>query len=150
MHIYNITYQSSALSWLSSLLTYLCALRGSCLTILPFTFSDPKVSSLAQLILVPSHIFCKWEYVSDISSDSLCIQRYTSFLFPGDRCLIWVWVIDYSPFSGACEYELLLPSGISDEFECYSDSFYCESYFVWKLKRIYLILGIWDNLPEYL
>lgn len=50
MHIYNITYQSSALSWLSCLLIYLCALRGSCLTILPFIFSDPKVSSLAQLI----------------------------------------------------------------------------------------------------
>lgn len=63
-----------------------------------FTFSYPKLSGLLSCCLVHSHVFFSDGNAWLTYSQSLHIQRYTSFIFPGDKCLDWVWVLDSGLF----------------------------------------------------
>ena len=116
--------------------TSLCAQQCSWLTTLLFSsFSIPGSTVFLSWCLVLSHIFLKWEYVSDVISDSLRYAEIDFFSFPrwqeyhldmGYWLLsilsrLWIWVsFNFWNFRW---------------FECYSSSFYCESNFVWSLKE---------------
>ena len=78
----------------------------------------------------------------DILSESVPIQRYTSFIFPGDMCLVWVWAVHSSLFI-SCSVTLSLNASLI--------LFIVKvTYSVWKLTRVYPILGIQNNLPDYI
>ena len=115
-----------------------------------FIFLYPRVCSLPQLM------FDTFSYSSQMGICEWCNLRIP--VYPE---------IDFFSFPGWQEYHLDMGNWLLSIlsrlcmwasfnfwnfrwFECYSSSFYCESDFVWMLKRIYLILGIQNNLLEYI